>query len=140
MKKLLLIVGTSLVLFADILPKNFGQCKAIKSFTANNPPIAIKSRFEEIKQYACQSGNIFVAIENNTEGILKLKENIKTKNFLLKHLTIQNRPAAVYIDYGSKKGEIAIKLSNDKTVVIFFDNSDYQKILNSLTNINLNNI
>jgi hypothetical protein len=141
MKKLsLFIVSASILLAQNLLPSNFSQCKEISFFTKNSPPIPINDNMEIIKRYKCGTNTVYIGIEDKIPGILKLNINSNSKDFLLKHLKIQNFNSAVYIDKNLKKGVIAINLNGKKALKILFFNTDYKKILNYINSLNLKKI
>jgi hypothetical protein len=141
MKKLALVVfAASFVLAKSILPANFSECTEITFFNKYNTPLPINDNMQIIKKYSCDNHIIYIGIEDNIPGILKLKVNSDTKNFLLKHTKIQGFECAIYIDKTLQKSVIAIKLNNKKALKILFYGSDYQNILNYVKNLNLKKI
>jgi len=140
MKKLAIVAAIAALAFADVLPQNFWKCVALTEFTNQNPPIPLKSEYVEVKKYDCQNDIIYLGIESDTPGILKLKKDIETKNFMLKHCKIKNHEAAAYVDKNSQKGVIAVKLNNGKTLVLLFNGTDFLKYVTYLHDLNLDEI
>jgi len=143
MKKLLLLAA-GLSLFAanpqNILPKNFGECVELGYFDIKNPPIPLNDYMVIIKKYDCNNNIIYIGIEDRIPGILKIKEDKNSKDFLIKHLKINGYEAAVYIDKGLQKGVLAIKLNNKYTLKVLFNSTDYSSIINLIKKIDLNKI
>jgi len=141
MKRLLLIAAIAALGFAkDVLPQNFGQCVGISYFTPQNAPIPLKDNYLDIKKYDCNNDIIYIGIEDQIPGILKLNVNNNTKDFLLEHFKINGYQAAVYIDKGLKKGVIAVKLNNKYALKLLFNGTDYKKSLIYLQNLNFKEI
>jgi len=140
MKKLAFVAIIAALAFADALPQNFGKCTAVTEVTPQNAPVPLKTNYTEIKKYDCQNEIVYLMIEKDTPGILKLKKDIETKNFMLKHCKIKNHEAAAYVDYGSKTGVIAVKLNNGKTLVLAFNGTDFLKFVTYIHDLNLKEI
>jgi len=133
MKKLGIITLLSALAFAQALPQFFGKCTAV------NESI-IDAQFSEIKKYDCQNDIIYIGIKNEIPGILKINVNKETDDFLIKHCKIQNHDAAAYVDKKTKKGVIAVKLNNGKSLILMFNGTDFLKYVTYLHDLNLNEI
>jgi hypothetical protein len=141
MRKLVIILSIISITFANsILPTSFGNCTQISFFNKFNTPLPINDYLLSIKKYSCVNNIIYIGMEDRIPGILKLNINNNSAHFLLKHLKIQNLPAAVYIDKNLHKGVIAIKLNNKKTLKIIFNGTDYKKILKEIKPLNIKEI
>jgi hypothetical protein len=143
MKKLFL-VAAGISLFAasyqNVLPKNFGKCVELGYFNIQNPLIPLNDYMIVIKKYDCNNNILYIGIEDRIPGILKIKEDKNSKDFLIKHCKINGFDAAVYIDKGLKKGVLAIKLNNKYTLKVLFNSTDYKSIINLIKKIDLNKI
>ncbi|AZV45878.1 hypothetical protein C3L23_00925 [Nautilia sp. PV-1] len=142
MKKIILplIASLSFALSPHILPDSFAQCLSINYYTPQNAPIALNDFFKIIKKYECSNNIVYIGIENRIPGILKLNVNNDTKNFLLKHLTINGFKSAVYIDKKLQKGVIAVQLNDKYTLKLLFYGNDYNKYVNILKQLDLKKI
>jgi hypothetical protein len=142
MKKIILpfIVSLSFALSPNVLPNSFAQCLSINYFTPQNAPIALNDFFTVVKKYECSDNIVYIGIENRIPGILKLNVNNETKNFLLKHLTINGFKSAVYIDKNLQKGVIAVQLNDKYALKLLFYGNDYNKYINILKQLDLKKI
>ncbi len=142
--KLLAPLLASTFLFAsansNILPKDIGECSSVGFFDTQNAPLPLNDYMKIVKKYSCNKQIIYIGIEDSTPGILKIKTNADKKDFLLKHFTFKDQPAAVYIDKNLKKGVIAVKLNAKYTLKILFFGTNYKNILNMLKPLNIEKI
>ena len=145
MKKLLFL-GLGISLFAaannidSILPKNFGECIQLGYFDIKNRPVPLKDYLLVVKKYDCNNKIIYIGIEDRIPGILKIKIDKETKDFLIKHCKIQGFDAAVYVDKGVKKGVLAIKLNDKYALKVMFDGTDYKSVVKIIEQLDLNKI
>jgi len=141
MKKLLLIATIAAMGFAkDLLPQNFGQCNGLTYFTPQNAPIPLKDTYIDIKKYDCDGKIIYIGIQNEIPGILKINVNKDTKDFLIKHCNIEGYNTAVYVDKNLQKGVLAVQLDDKHTLKILFKGTDYKSIGKILQQLDLDKI
>jgi hypothetical protein len=141
MKKLLL-AAIAVFAFAggNLLPQTFGVCAQTGAFTQNNPPIPLNDHMKIVKKYDCKKNILYIGVEDEIPGILKLNVNNDTKDFLLKHFTLQGFKAAVYVDKNLKTGVIAVQLTPKYALKIIFNATNYESVINELNSLNIKKI
>ena len=141
MKKAILITAlVSLGFASSLLPNSFAGCVALNYFSANNAPLPLNDYMKIVKKYDCDNKILYIGIEDRIPGILKLKENKNSKDFLIDHFTVNGYEAAVYVDKHLNQGVIAIKLTDKYALKVLFNGSDYKSIIPSLKKLDLNKI
>jgi len=121
----------------DLLPQKIQNCVAVAKYTSDNPLAPIEDSYAVLKKYSCDNEVVYIGIANKLPGFLTIKKDKDTKDFLIKHFTINNYQAAVYVDKNLKKGVIAVKLDDCHSLNLFFNGTDYQKYVELIKTLDL---
>jgi hypothetical protein len=135
------IIFIAIFLQADILPTFFSKCISIKSTNFEIP--MIKDNFIEIKKYSCNIKSnkiIFIGVTKTLPGVLKIRNNINNKDFLLKHVWIKRHFSALYIDKYSKTGSFTIQITKTNAIKFIFHTTNYKEIFHLSRKLNFKKI